>query len=78
MDKITPRLALFLGLFSGVCISAAWISARPTEIVGAVSIGAAVCATMLIVLRFDRALIKRNRRSSDNAKSRVKNAVEPA
>ncbi len=65
MDKQAPKLTLFLSIFSGACISAAWISARPSEIIAAVCIGTAVCATLLIVLRFDRAFVKRGRRRTD-------------
>ncbi len=65
MERMPPRLTLFLGLFSGICVSAAWFSVRPDEIVGAICIGTAVCATLLIALRFDRALVRKSRRRTD-------------
>ena len=71
MDRVPAKLTLFLGLFSGVCISAAWFSARPQEVIGAISIGTATCALILIVLRFDRALIKKSRRSTDRVEDTV-------
>ena len=73
MDKLPPQVSLFLGLFSGICMSAAWCSVRPFEVVGAVSVGAATCATLLLVLRFDKALVRKARRRGD-----VRGALETA
>lgn len=68
MDKIPPQVSLFMGLFSGVCISAAWCAVRPFDVIGAVCVGTATCALLLIVLRFDRALIRKTRRRDDKIK----------
>ena len=65
MDRVTAKLTLCLGIFSGASLSAAWFSARPGDYVGAVSLGAATCALVLLVLRFDRAFVRQNRRHSD-------------
>jgi hypothetical protein len=65
MDRVPAKLTLCMGIFSGACLSAAWFTARPEDVVGAVSLGAATTALVLIMLRFDRALVRQNRRSSD-------------
>ena len=65
MDRTPAKLTLFLGLFSGVSISSAWLLTRPQEIIGSICIGTAVCALMLIVLRFDKAIASKNRRRTD-------------
>ena len=70
MDKIPPHVSLCMGLFSGICMSAAWCAVRPFDVIGAVCVGTASCALLLIVLRFDRVLIRKQRRRTD--------AIDPA
>ena len=65
MERLPAKLILFLGLFCGASLSAAWLSARPTDVIGAVCVGTAACALVLIMLRVDRTFIKQNRRKSD-------------
>jgi hypothetical protein len=74
MDMASPKLTLCMGLFSGASLSAAWISARPYDTIGAVCIGTAACALILIVLRFDRTFIKKARRATDRQNA----ATDPA
>ncbi len=74
MDKLPAHLTLFLALFSGVCVSAAWFTARPFETAGAICIGSAVCLIVLVALRVDKALMKKSRRSTDHAKSAASEA----
>lgn len=66
MDRLPPKLIVFLGLFCGASLSTAWFSVRPFDPIGAVCVGTAACALVLIMLRVDRTLVKKNRRSSDH------------
>jgi hypothetical protein len=67
IEPLSSRLIISLGLFSGICISAAWVTVRPFDTFGAICMGTATCALMLIVLRFDRAILQVGRRESDQA-----------
>ena len=66
MVTILPRnLTISLGLFSGSSLSACWISVHVRDFIGAVSVGTAACAIILLLLRFENGNTRRNRRRSD-------------
>jgi uncharacterized protein (DUF2062 family) len=65
VTQIPHKLTLSLGLFSGSSLSACWISVNTRDFVGAVSVGTAACAIILILLRYE-AGTRRTRRRSDN------------
>ena len=65
MDRPPVKLTVFLGIFSGASIAAAWIATRPQETNVAIGIGLGVLAVFLAVFRVDRALTRRKRRSTD-------------
>lgn len=67
---LLPRkLTLSLGLFSGASLSASWIVVNTYDYIGAVSIGTAACATILILLRFETRTPDHNRRRGDDGGS---------
>ncbi len=66
MEKLPARVSIFLGLFSGAAICAAWLTTRPHEPLVAISIGAAICVSILAVFRIDLTFTQRGRRYTDN------------
>jgi uncharacterized protein (DUF2062 family) len=72
MAPLVPRrMALALGLFSGMSLSACWISVNTHDYVGAVSVGTAACAMILILLRYEARAPRRNRRRGDDGAAAV-------
>ena len=66
MTPAFPRkLTISLGLFSGSSLSACWISVHPSDFIGAISVGTAACAMILILLRFEAGTTRRARRRGD-------------
>jgi hypothetical protein len=55
-----------LGMFSGTSLSACWIAVNTRDYVGAVSVGTAACAIVLILLRAETRTPPRNRRRGDD------------
>jgi hypothetical protein len=53
-------------LFSGASLSACWIVVNSRDFIGAIALGTAACATILILLRFETRKPRRNRRRGDD------------
>lgn len=66
MTPVLPRkLTISLGLFSGSSLSACWIAVNTRDFVGAISVGTAACAIILLLLRFEAGTSRRSRRRGD-------------
>ncbi len=71
MSKEIPRTpSVYLSMFTGGSLSAAWISARPWDYFVAVCVGTAACACMLLFLLargFDESIAEYRRRRAHEA-----------
>jgi hypothetical protein len=59
------KMTLLLGLFSGSSLSACWIAVNNRDYIGAVAVGTAACAMILLLLRFEGRTPQHRRRRGD-------------
>jgi hypothetical protein len=71
MSRELPRTpSVYLSMFTGASLSAAWISARPWDYFVAVCVGTAACACLLLFLMargFDESILEYRRRRAHEA-----------
>lgn len=66
MSREVPRTpSVYLSMFTGGSLAAAWISARPSDVAGALSVAISSCACLLFFLLargFDESIAEYRRR----------------